>query len=59
MKRWTNEEVETIKAEYHTSTINEIAAKINRSRAAVYVKANSLDIRKVLRKPKVEQVAES
>lgn len=62
-KRWIDADIETIKQNYHSKPITEIALMIGRSRAAVYQKAQALNLIKVPRKPKAavevrEQVAE-
>ena len=55
---WTDADVETLKAKYLTTRITDLAAELGRSRAAVYLKANSLKLAKIARKPKDAPVSE-
>ena len=54
MASWTDADVETLKAKYFTTGIVDLATELGRSRAAIYLKANSLKLIKLPRKPKVE-----
>lgn len=52
MKKWTAEDVETIKADYLTTPIAVLAERMGRSRPSVYIKAQELKLVKKARKPK-------
>lgn len=54
-KRWDSSDIETINANYHSKSIQEIAQMIGRTRAAVYQKAQAMNLIKVPRKPKIEK----
>lgn len=56
MATWKAEDVETLKADYLTTGIGDLADKLGRTRAAIYLKANQLKLVKVARKPKSQPV---
>lgn len=58
MATWKTEDVEILKSDYCTSAIGDLAAKLGRTRAAIYLKANQLKLVKLARKPKNAPISE-
>ena len=58
MAAWKAEDVETLKADYLTTGIGDLADKLGRTRAAIYLKANQLKLVKLARKPKNAPISE-
>ena len=46
MVHWTEADIATLKAEYGSTSIADLAAKFGRTRAAVYLKASNLKLTK-------------
>lgn len=46
MVHWTEADIATLKAEYGTTAIADLAVKFGRTRAAVYLKASNLKLTK-------------
>ena len=56
MATWKAEDVEILKSDYCTTAIGDLADKLGRTRAAIYLKANQLKLVKLARKPKSQPV---
>jgi hypothetical protein len=52
--KWSEEQVQYLRANYFGKRIAQIAEEMNRTRASVYIKAQELGLTKVPRKPKEE-----